>query len=337
MKSYLNVSYKLFLYISVVIVILAFFSCSTHINFIMPGSSFNGELPLLSSKQEDIKKQLYQHVYKFSNDIGMRNMDNYRGMLDAADYIDAEFTKMGYTIIRQEYLVDNKIATNIIAEKKGTTKQDEIVVIGAHYDSLEYTVGANDNASGVAGMLVIANEFRTMKFSRTVRFVAFANEEPPYFKQETMGSYVYAKSCRAENANIIAMFSLESIGSYSNDASTQNYPVFLNLFYPDSGNFIAFISNSDSRHVLYRTIRMFRETSKFPSEGLIAPAKLPGVDWSDHMSFWNVGYKAVMITDTATYRDRNYHTYSDTIEHIDFESTARVVSGLRDVFLELLE
>ncbi|RDH85993.1 MAG: aminopeptidase [endosymbiont of Galathealinum brachiosum] len=330
-------SHRLLLLISIsLFCVFLIFSCTTQLNVVMPGHSYNGALPLLTLEQQKIKKQLHRHVYELSEFIGVRNMHEYDNLLRAADYIDIELSQMDYKVTRQQYMLNNRAVDNIVAEKIGIDKPDEIIIIGAHYDSLQYTVGANDNASGVAGILEIARLFKSMQFSRTVRFVAFANEEPPYFKEESMGSYQYAQHVNSMNENVIAMFSIESIGSFSSKAKSQRYPVLFNLFYPDTGNFIAFISNPASRHLMYQSLEIFREEAKFPTEGLVAPEYIPGVDWSDHMSFWNEGYAAVMISDTAIYRDRNYHTSSDTIDHIDFESTTRVVSGLSAMFSKLL-
>jgi Zn-dependent M28 family amino/carboxypeptidase len=162
-----------------------------------------------------------------------------------------------------------------------------------------------------------------------VRFVAFVNEEPPFFKSEAMGSLRYARRSRERGENIVAMVSLETIGYYSDRAGSQRYPFPLGLFYPSTGNFLAFVSDLSSRGLMHEAIAAFRRHARIPSEGLAAPAMLPGVDWSDHWAFREAGYRAVMVTDTAPYRYPHYHVAADTPDKVDYERLARVVTGLR--------
>jgi len=170
---------------------------------------------------------------------------------------------------------------------------------------------------------------------RTVRFVFFVNEEPPYFQTSDMGSLVYARQLRHDGVPVSAMISLETIGFYSDAPGTQKYPPVLGWFYPSRGDFIGFVGNADSRDLVRRSIRAFRESTSFPSEGLAAPADWPGVGWSDHWSFWQQQYPALMITDTALFRYPYYHTPSDTSDKVDFGRTARVVAGICRVVASL--
>ena len=206
---------------------------------------------------------------------------------------------------------------------------------GAHFDAVVNSPGADDNASGVAGTLALARMFRAQPQARTLRFVMFVNEEPPAFWPPLVGSWVYAKQCRANNDNIVAMISLESIGYYSDQPGSQKYPRPLNWLYPDTGDFIAFVSNWSSRGLNKRAIRVFREHTKFPSEGGSPPGWLPGVGWSDHWSFWQEGYPAIMITNTAAFRNPNYHTPMDTADPLDYERMARVMEGVEAVVRDL--
>ncbi|MFT7461176.1 MAG: Zn-dependent M28 family amino/carboxypeptidase, partial [Planctomycetota bacterium] len=209
-------------------------------------------------------------------------------------------------------------------------------VVGAHYDTVLLSPGADDNASGVSALLEIARGLHGERLSKTVRFVAFANEEWPFFGREKMGSYVNAEHSRDRNERISGMISLEMLGYYSKESYSQAYPRPLNHFYPHQANFIAFVSNISSRKLLHETIGEFRRVSQFPSEGLIAPQFLvPDIKRSDHSSFWSYGYPAVMVTDTSNYRNRNYHTLRDRPDTLDYDSMARVVAGLQKTIMSL--
>ena len=226
-------------------------------------------------------------------------------------------------------------ARNIEVEVRGTG--EESIVVGAHYDSVAGAPGANDNGSGVAATLELARRLRGTAPARTLRFVFFVNEEPPFFQGMDMGSRRYAIRARERNERIAAMFSLETIGWYSEQPGSQRYPFPLSLFYPSTGNFIAFVSNLSSRALLHESIASFRRQAKFASEGIAAPALIPGVDWSDHASFWEQGYPALMVTDTALYRYPHYHSAADTPDKVDYERLARVVAGLEQMLRELAQ
>jgi Zn-dependent M28 family amino/carboxypeptidase len=209
-------------------------------------------------------------------------------------------------------------------------------VIGAHYDSVFGSPGANDNGSGVAAVLALAQRFASAKPKQTLRFVAFVNEEPPYFLSGEMGSQVYARRCKERGDKISAMISLETIGYFSDVPNSQTYPSpGLGLFYPNVGNFIGFVSNVKSRALLRRVITLFRKHAKVPSEGASLPAFIPGVSWSDQWSFWQQGYPAIMVTDTAPFRYPYYHSSNDTPDKLDYDRFTLVVSGMEKVIQEL--
>ena len=211
-----------------------------------------------------------------------------------------------------------------------------ILLIGAHYDSVFGSPGANDNGSGVAAMLALARRFAGKPAQHTLRFVAFVNEEPPYFLTGQMGSFVYAGRCKARGDRISAMISLETIGYFSDAPHSQTYPApGLGVFYPSVGNFIGFVSNVPSRNLLRRAIALFRKHAKIPSEGAALPAFIPGVSWSDQWSFWQHGYPGIMITDTAPFRYPHYHSATDTPDKLDYDRFALVVSGMEKVIEEL--
>jgi Zn-dependent M28 family amino/carboxypeptidase len=198
------------------------------------------------------------------------------------------------------------------------------------------TPGANDNGSGVAGMLALARRFAGKPTNRTLRFIAFANEEPPYFQTAQMGSLVYAQRCHDRHDAIAAMISLETIGYFSDAPHSQSYPSLgLGAFYPTTGNFIGLVGNVKSRALVRRAVKVFRETGKLPAQGAALPAFISGVDWSDQWSFWQQGYRAFMVTDTALFRYPQYHTADDTPDKLDYTRFALVVSGMQKVIENL--
>jgi Zn-dependent M28 family amino/carboxypeptidase len=213
-------------------------------------------------------------------------------------------------------------------EIPGAARAAQIVLAGAHYDTVPGSPGADDNASGVAGLIEIARELRGARLARTVRLVAFVNEEPPFFYFGEMGSRVYAREARRRGDDIRVMLSLEMIGCYSDAAGSQGYPPLLRWFYPQAGNFIGFVSNLRSLHALRRVASAFEGASDFPARKLASPAIVPGVSWSDQLSFWREGYAGVMVTDTAFYRYPHYHQPSDTPDRLDYRRMAQVVEGL---------
>ncbi len=301
----------------------------------MPGESFHGEPPPLDEDQARLRDQLQRHVDTLAGQIGERNLPHYPQLQQAADYIHQQFTAAGYEAARQEFTARDHAFVNIEAELRGHAAPEEIVVIGAHYDTVPGSPGAGDNASGVAGLLALAERFARRQPSRTVRFVAFANEEMPYFQSAEMGSWVYARRCRQRNENIVAMLSLETIGYFSDAPHSQQYPAPFGAFYPSEGNFIGVIGNVASRPLVHRVIDIFRRHAQVPSQGGAIPGDVAGVGWSDHWSFWQEGYPAVMITDTAIFRYPYYHRPDDTPDKLDYDKMAHVVGGVAAVIDEL--
>jgi Zn-dependent M28 family amino/carboxypeptidase len=226
---------------------------------------------------------------------------------------------------------------NFEVEVRGSSLPSEIIVVGAHYDAFQGTPGADDNASGVAAALALARAGAGKARARTVRFVFFVNEEPPTFQTAQMGSWVYAKACRARGDNIVAMLSLETIGYYSTAGRSQQYPRPMGLLYPSTGDFVAFVGNVSSRSLVRRCVGLFRERAQFPSEGAALPEGIPGVGWSDHWAFWQEGYPAIMVTDTAPFRNPGYHNAADRPETLDYDRMSRVVEGLERVIEELAD
>lgn len=299
----------------------------------VPGASHRGALVPLIGLEREIETNLRRHVAA----IGARehNLEHPEALETAARYLEGELAALGYAPAAQRFAVGAGEVRNIEAELAGGARAAEIIVVGAHYDSVSGSPGANDNASGVAAVLELARLMRDAAPARTLRFVLFVNEEPPYFKSEAMGSLRYARRSRERGEQVVAMFSLETLGYYSERPGSQRYPFPLGFFYPGEGNFVAFVSNLGSRALLHRALAAFRRHAALPSEGVAAPAFIPGVDWSDQWSFWKEGYPALMLTDTAPYRYPHYHSAQDTPDKVDTERLARAVSGLRAMLGEL--
>lgn len=308
----------------------------------MPGRSHSGPLPALTPDQVRVRDVLRTDVKRLAEGIGDRNAAcEYDRLAAAADFVASSFESAGHRVSRQEFELTvcspkGRICSNIEAELPGRTRAGEIVVIGAHYDSLFGTPGANDNASGVAALLALARAFAGRATDRTLRFVGFANEEPPFFLTPDMGSVVYARRCKQRGENVVAMLSLETVGYYSDQPGSQKFPVrLLGLVYPSTGNFIGFVGNLKSGRLVRDAVGSFRRHARFPSEGAAVPAWIPGAGWSDHWAFWQEGYPAVMVTDTAPFRYPHYHQPSDTPDRLDYDPLARVVSGLEGVVGDL--
>ena len=312
--------------------------------FRIPGKSYQGPLPPLTEEQGFLRDQLYKDVAKLADEIGDRNVRTaYEKLCKTAGLIEESFLKAGYKVSRQGYELGlnglkGQECYNLEVEIIGSEKPDEIVVIGAHYDSLEGTPGANDNASGVAALLAIARAFGDKQPVRTLRFVAFTNEEPPFFQSNDMGSLVYARKCRERNENIVAMLSLETIGYYNDEEGSQNYPLgLMDFVFPTTGNFISFVGNIKSRKLLSDVAGYFRQYAKFPSVAAYLPEYIVGVAWSDQWSFWRYGYPGMMVTDTAPFRYPYYHTSEDTPDKINYDRFAYLVDMLEKVVTRLAE
>jgi Zn-dependent M28 family amino/carboxypeptidase len=288
-----------------------------------------------ADERTGLAARLRGHVVTLATEIGERNVMRPQALSAAADYIRAQWTAMGHAVTSQSYRTHGVLSENLEVRLPGTARPEEIVLIGAHYDTVQGSPGADDNASGIAALLEIGRAFVGRAFERSLRLVAFVNEEPPFFYWGEMGSMVYAKAARARGDDIRLMASLEMLGCYSDAPGSQHYPPLLRYFYPGRGNFIAFVSNLRSREPLRQLVSAFRAHADFPAESLAAFEFVPGVAWSDQLSFWREGYPALMVTDTAFYRYAYYHTPLDTPEKLDYPAMARVVDGLQQAFAEL--
>jgi hypothetical protein len=298
----------------------------------MPGRNIS-TAAALNEGEMGLRAELVADVQALAGDIGERNLNRYPQLQAAADFIEASLARTELTPRRDSYEVRSRACHNIEVEIRGT--RPEILVVGAHYDSVSGSPGANDNASGVAGLLALARRFAGKPCGQTLRFVAFVNEEPPYFQTEEMGSLVYARRCKERGDKISAMISLETIGYFSEAPHSQKYPAGLGFFYPSKGNFIGFVGNTRSRSLLRDAVAAFKKEQKLPCGGASMPAAIPGIGWSDQWAFWECGYPAIMVTDTAPFRYPHYHSSTDTPDKLDYDRFALVVSGMEKVIAEL--
>jgi Zn-dependent M28 family amino/carboxypeptidase len=303
----------------------------------MPGQSWTGPLPPLGEEEAALRDRLRVHVVKLAGQIGERTAFLPERLSRAAAWIEGQLSDMGYAVAAQEYIAEGTSSRILAAELPGGERKEEVVLLGAHYDSVVGSPGANDNATGVAALLEIARALSGRTFPRTLRFVAFPNEEPPFFQTPLMGSLVYARACRERGEEIAAMLSLETLGYYRDEPGTQTFPAPLQLLYPDTADFIGFVGNWRSRALVRRSVALFREHARFPSQGGAVPGWITGVGWSDHWAFWEAGYRAIMVTDTALFRYPYYHTLEDTPDKLDYDRLARVTEGLKHVAAGLAE
>ncbi len=268
-----------------------------------------------------------------SREIGVRTYRDHERLDSAARYIADQFTAFGYSVTRQPFSFSGNTYHNIIAELKG--KGPGVLIVGAHYDTVRTTFGADDNASGVAGLLDLARCLAGKRLERTVRFVAFALEEPPAYRTANMGSYHYARSLREKKEQVDGMICLEMIGYFCDRDGSQHYPLpLMNLKYPGRGNFIALAGNLASKGFTDRIAQGFSHGTDLPVITLNAPFFVLGIDFSDHWSFYQFGYRALMVTDTAFYRNPHYHAPSDLPQTLDYARMAKVVAGLRKALEE---
>lgn len=282
-------------------------------------SSYNPKYPV----SEDA---LNTHVQFLSIDCLPRDHENTHNLNKAASYIENAFAMSADEVELQSYTTDGEEYKNVIGIYG--PESDEVFVVGAHYDAFVDFPGADDNASGVAGLIELGNLLSQVSLQSRIILVAYTLEEPPYFRTEKMGSAIHAQSLTASNAKVKLMISLEMIGYFSDAEGSQDYPnPLLRLFYPKQGNYISIIDQmpANNARAIKQAINAYTD---IPAYSINAPAFIPGIDFSDHMNYWNNNYPAVMITDTAFYRNVNYHTPYDTYDKLDYEKMAQVIYGV---------
>jgi hypothetical protein len=301
----------------------------------VPGRAYRGPLPPPTDDERALVPRLKGHVVAIAS--REHNVAHYDELEKSARYIETTLESYGYAVNRQSFDADDyasgsKSVRNIevVIEPRDPGAATETVVIGAHYDSAPGAPGANDNGSGAAAVIELAWLLSDLRgaSTRRIRLVLFVNEEPPYFRTEEMGSWQYASALAARKEHVVAMYSLETIGYYSDKPGSQRYPSPFSLIFPDRGDFLAFVGTLSARPLIRASIASFRAHTKFPTIGGVAPASIPGIDWSDHWAFEQAGFPAIMLTDTAPFRYPYYHTAFDTPDRIDYERLARVVKGI---------
>jgi hypothetical protein len=282
-----------------------------------------------------VRHDLHHHIHILTKHIGERNSTSYQSLTKAYHYIyDLMKRCSTFNIFDQRYEYEGNEYHNLVAEKIGSTKPEEIIIIGAHYDTALKSPGADDNGSGIAALLELIKWFDNYENERTLRFIAFTLEEPPVFGTPNMGSYVYANSCQQKQEKILAMFCLEMLAYFSNKKGSQRFfSPELKARFPDKGNFISIVGDLNSKILVETLTELLKKTTVIPVEPLVAYQPIKGINFSDHASFWSFGYRAVMITDTAFYRNNHYHEPSDTVDTLNFNLFAKLVVGLHAAFI----
>ena len=280
------------------------------------------------------QERLKRHVRRLAVEIGPRNLYHYEALQKAATYIESVLAEAGHSPVRQSYQTRGKAFSNIVAEVPGRARKDEVIVVGAHYDTHKDSPGANDNGSALAGLLELARHFAHHEATRTLRFVAFTNEESPFTRRKDMGSRVYARQCREQRDNIVGMICLETIGYCSEETGSQ-WLSLGGLFLPRRADFLALVANRASRSLLTEVSESLGRGSQLRYRALTLPTHFPGAWSSDHWSFWQEGFPALMVTDTVFLRYRYYHTREDTPDKLRFDWLDRVVEGLKSVVTDI--
>ena len=271
--------------------------------------------------------RLEAHVKKLSVDVYPRSFDHVAKLARTAAYIEEQFKEAGAQVSIQDVVVDETRYKNVVA--RFGPERGRLLVIGAHYDSHGGTPGADDNASGIAGLLELAHLLGKSAPGRPVELVAYTLEEPPHFRSPHMGSVWHARALKAEGRDVELMLSLEMIGYFSDSPGSQAYPLAaMKLAYPDRGNFIALVGQFGDFGLSRSVKAAMSGASDLPVYSLNAPAFVQGVDFSDHRSYWAQGFPALMVTDTAFMRNQNYHRPGDTFDKLDYKRMAMVVQSV---------
>jgi len=278
----------------------------------------------------EIKKGMESDIEYLQN-LGPRNSENdtsYKQLRQCEEWVKKRWESQGYTVKKHSFSIKEKEYSNLEIEIKGRTLPSEIIIISAQYDTLPDSPGANNNGSGIAILFQLSHLLRKHSPNRTLRLLNFVNEEDPFFGTEMMGSFQYAKRCRQREEDIRVMISLDALGVYKYEPGSQSLPFPFSIFYPDRGNFLAFIGNLQSRKYVKEVTKGFKKGSSFQIQAGVAPEWAKGGAWSDHSSFWKFGYPGIMMTDTGGFRSPYHTTKEDTMEKLNFEAMSRIVIGM---------
>lgn len=288
--------------------------------------------PGADAEIRDLSQRLHTHVDRLAGLIGPRPLSKPAAFEAAATYVEREFQALGDAPEREWYDAGGRQVANIVTSRPGTSRPHEIVVLGAHYDTVSTTPGADDNASAVAMLIETARLLRSTTTARTVRFVGFACEEPPHFHTDTMGSQFHARQCRLRSEQIVGMLCLEMVGYYSTAAGSQKVPNgiprFLHRLFPRRGDFLAAVGNLRSKALSWNFRRGFKRATRCPLFSIVLPESIHEIRLSDNSSFWDQGYPALMLTDTSFLRNPHYHLASDLPDTLDYERMAHATLGV---------
>jgi hypothetical protein len=326
------------MWLAIVALLLAVPAATLWYVFVVPGRAHEGPLPPPTAEQRDIAQRLRTHVTAIAS--SPHNVAHYAALDRAAQYLERTLRELGYTVDSQVFTAGGRSVRNVEAtrEPRSGGAGAASFIIGAHYDSYEDSPGANDNGTGTAAVLEIARLLKDWQGENTrLRLVLFVNEEPPYYRTEAMGSWRYAKRLSEKGERVHGMISLETLGAFYDKPGSQAYPPPFGLIFPSTGNFIAFVAMPGSRGLLHEVLGAFRKNAAFPTIGGVAPDAVPGIGWSDHWSFKEFGYRAIMVTDTALYRYPHYHLPSDTPDKIDYGKLARITKGFELVVRDIVK
>jgi Zn-dependent M28 family amino/carboxypeptidase len=294
------------------------------------------DISIDSAESSAVISVLKEDVLELAGNIGARSTTHYQNLLAASKYLQTRFAEIGYEPSLQTYQAKGHEVSNIYAIKPSSTGDGEVLVIGAHYDSQYSNPGADDNASGVAVLLALMKSLKSASLKRNIHFVCFVNEELPHSHSPDMGAWRYAKFVSELKVPVLGMISLESVGYFDSAKGSQRYPFkFLELMYPDSGDFIAVVGNLKSHTLVSSITEAFHTSSPLKTEGAVLPQFIRDIGRSDHAPFWQRGFQAVMVTDTANFRNANYHQPTDHPNTLDYEKMYQVYLGLNQ-FLSTL-
>lgn len=278
---------------------------------------------------------IFNHLEQIVAKEGYRNYKDTTVLNQVANYIYNDFSKYADTTFFQYYYIEGVRYQNVVARINSNSELPKIV-IGAHYDVCGNQDGADDNASGIVGLLETARLISSQDLNYSIELVAYTLEEPPFFRTDYMGSYVHAQQLIKEGSKIYGMISLEMIGYFSDEPNSQDYPLnFLKVFYGKKGNFITLVNCFKKGHFAKKFTSLYLKNNLIKSKKFVGPKSLTGIDFSDHLNYWRHDISALMITDTAFYRNKNYHERSDTLETLDIIRMSNVIDALVETLLDL--
>lgn len=287
-----------------------------------------------------IRENLRLHVDRLAGLIGPRILSKPKSIEATIGYIDNQWAEIGFGVHRETFDAIGDTGTNLIVERTGTKRANEIILLGAHYDTVAMTPGADDNASAVAVLIEVSRLLKDHVGSRTARYVAFACEEPPYFNLDSMGSQHHAREARRRKEQIAAMLCLEMVGYFRSEVGSQlvppTIPAGLHRFFPRRGNFLAAVGNIASWRLAWSFRRGFKGSSRLPLFSIVLPETVSEIRLSDNSSFWDQGYPALMLTDTSFLRNPHYHLTTDLPETLDYDAMTQVTLGVAGAMRRLL-